>query len=707
MNEQRTYPQLLRRVLLPLLIAGSLIVATVLFSGSALIRIEDVYVNRIVAGTYGSPDWRVQEMNPLLAQILSLLYRVIPSVNWYGVLLLALLFLASATLLHFAARQPGGLLPAAILVGPIVLLSANSVISTVVCAFSASAGVIALMNGLQRKKDGIHQTVYGAVLAAVAISLSMKWGLIVSAGVLLCSMPGMARENRMRGFLAGLPTLAIIAAALFGYSTLMYSAPELSAYRENYALYERLQHSELREESDRLIQAYGVSVYSDDASEAAHEHAEGDEHDHDHEEHNELEHEESDGHEESGGDAEGGGQVEVGTQVESDGSNQAEENGNDQGRHEDEDDISNIAQPPSTVFASVGWSLNDSSLFFKRFAADLSLTDPDTLRALSDQADTISLDLGRLVRELFETVKKPQFLLLIALLLIAGLGLILTRRRKGLVVLLAAAIAFGGHIFALLSYYNAYADIAPFYLLAIASLLYHFNGEDAKKWFHERVKARLLRLVLTCGAVLVFCAALAGLLYYTSENPANGSPYDAQAYRFVTDYVAETEDMLFIGDNPNERYKPDTLEAPRQGADRNLLAGSYDLYSPRAKEQMARFGIENPLIDCINREDIGYVKMSFTDTMVLRLAENYDIYLKDPVELASHPELGEQIYRITSYSEEEFAALLAEKAAEKEQAEEFSRALEKVMAQLEADGLLDNTDNEEHGADDLDGSAGE
>ena len=672
MNEQRTYPQLIRRVLLPLLIAGFLIAATVLLSGSALIRIEDVYVNRIVAGTYGAPDWRVQEMNPMLAQLLSLLYRVIPSINWYGLLLLTLLFLASATLLHFAARTPGGLLPAAIIVGPVVLLSANSVISTVICAFSASAGVFALMNGLQRKKDGIHQTVFGAVLAAIAFSLSMKWGLIVSVGVLLCYMPGMARENRMRGFLAGAPILAIIAAALFGYSALMYSAPELTAYRENYALYESLQHSSLKEESESLIETYGQTIYSDEASDAAHAYGDLDAHEH-----------------EEGGEPTEGDSHEDSSVV----------------TNEDEALHVDSGPPPTTVFDSVGWSLNDSSLFFKRFAADSALTDPDILRTLSTKADTMSLDMSRLARALFETVKKPQFLLLIALLLIAGLGLMITSRRKGLVVLLAAVIAFGGHIFAILSYYNAYADIAPFYLLAIASLLYHFNGEDAKKWFHERVKARLLRLVLTCGAALVFCAVLAGLMYYTSENPANGSPYDAQVHRFITSYVSEHEDMLFVGDNPHDRYKPDTLEAPSQGADKNLLAGSYDLYSPRANEQMARFGIQNPLIDCLNREDIGYVKMSFTDTMTLRLADFYHIYLKDPADLASQPEFSEQIYLISSYSEEELTALRAQKAQEAEEAKIIAEAFEEYFAQQEAEEQSDATDGHDHSAEELGGEA--
>jgi hypothetical protein len=231
-------------------------------------------------------------------------------------------------------------------------------------------------------------------------------------------------------------------------------------------------------------------------------------------------------------------------------------------------------------------------------------------------------------------------------------------------------------------------------MLSIASLVYHFNGEDAKKWYHGKIKSRVLRLILTCCAALAFIAMLSGLMVYTKNNPANSSPYDAQAYQFITSFAAENEDMLFVGDNPHDRYKPDTLEAPRQGADKNLLAGSYDLYSPRAKDQMAQFGIKNPLIDCIGREDIGYIKMSFTDTMVFRLIEKYQIYLNDPVDLGQ-PELSEQIYLLIAYTEEEIAALREQRAYEEEQAALLAEALDEYLSQLEAEDL-DGEDDHNH-----------
>lgn len=643
MNEPRTYSALFRRTLFPLLISGILILATILISTSALIRIEDVYINRIIAGTYGSPDWRVQEMNPILAQILSLFYRIVPSLNWYGLILLALLWISSATWLSFAGRTSGGIIPAALILSPIILLSTNAMISTVVCALCASAGAFALMDGLQRQKSGLHGAVLGAVLSAFALSLSMKWGLILSVGAMLCWLPGFIRENRMRGLLTGLPVLAIIAAALFGYNALMYSAPDLASYRENYALYERVQHSHLKEESQTLVQTYGISVYSEGQT----------------------------GHDHDG-----------------DGLPDAEDTA-----HEEHGEV----DIPATVFDTVGWSINDSSLFFIRYSADTSLVNPDTLRTLANEAKTTSFSVSFLARELFNTIKKPQFLLLIGLFIITALGLLLTRRRKGLVVLLAALITFGGHIYALATYYNAYADIAPFYLLAITALLYHFNGEEAKNWLRDKIQSPSLRILCSGGALLVFAAILAGLFYYTKEHPANDNPYTLQAYEFIAPYVSDNPDMLFIGDNPHDRFKPSTLAAPVRGADQNLLAGSYDLYSPRATELMNRYGLTNPMTDGVNRDDIGYISMSYPESMVMRYAEHYQVYLKPSVDLVSQPEISERIFALSAYTDDEITGIVdqlkQEEQEQKELAELWTEALTELETQTEGvetdDTLLD------------------
>ncbi|MCL1965514.1 MAG: hypothetical protein FWF69_10745 [Firmicutes bacterium] len=629
MNENRSFASSLWRVVLSLLIIGAVLAATVLVSGSALITVEDITVNRVLAGTYGTPDWRVREMNPLLAQLLTLFYRAVPAVNWYGVLLLALLLAAAAGAVALAARKKGGFVPAAVILCPIVLLLTNAVHSTAVCALCAGTGSLLIMDGLQRRKGGSARTIAGAVLFLFAVMLSFYWGVLLAAAAAVCYLSYAGHESRVKGFALGTAVMAVLALTSYGYATLVYNTPEMAAYRNHYALYERLQHSSLKEEADSLLSAYGIPVF-----------------------------------------------------VESDHLNTGHDSGGDHEHAEPDGQRADLAvELPPNAFDAVGWSLNDASLFFTRYGMDTELTDPQTLRILSREARYYSVQPGRLLSELYTTLKKPQFLLLIALLVFTALGAVVTSHGKGLTAMLAVLFALGGHIGALACYYNSFSDIAPFYLLAIVALLYHYDGEDAKAWYRRLLAPRGLRLGASLLALIFFAAGMTGFFYYTSAAPANSNAYVAEAVNFIRPYLAANPDTLFIGDNPNERYKPQTLDAPGRGEDQNLLAGSYDLYSPRAAALLEKYGLTNPLKDSLGREDIAYISMSYSDSAVsLRLADAYGIYAKPPAELLTEPFYSEKIIRLSAYTRQEVEELVETARYEQEQAEAWAQALQEADA---------------------------
>lgn len=638
MTETRSITSPMRRVILPIVVAVALVIATLLISGSGLIRIEDVTANRIIAGTYGTPDWRVQEMNPLLAQLLSLLYRLLPAVNWYGALLLALLAAAAATGISLGARKPGGFWPAVVIVGPVVVLMTYSMISTVVCALCAAAGALTLMDGIARRDKGRASAIWGAVLFAFAAMLSLQLAVLLGVCAVLCWLPGMLRQERSRGLLIGVLLLAVICAALFGYSALMYNTAELSAYRAEYASYESLQHSSLRDEYTRLMSEASTRAY-----------AQG--------------HSEDDGHDHS----------------------------------EDEATQSEASVGPN-VFDSVGWSLNDASLFFTRYSSDARLTDPQTVRALDEQASHWNSTPSRLLPKLWETVKKPQFLMLMGLFILSALLVLVTSRKVG-VVLLAALVAFGGHVAMLAHYYDTFAGIAPFYLFGIVVMLFALDGEKARAWYHRVIAAPVLRIVLGVLVLAVFVAGMGGLLYYTSNTPHMPENPPTISTRFLKEYIANENTLLLIGENPNERNKPDTLEAPGRGEDALLLAGSYDLYSPRKAALMAEYGVENPLPDSVGRDDIGYVLIGFTEPMMMRLAEAYDIYLKEPEKVFEYPEYAESVLHLSAYTQEELEQKTAEQEEEARQIAEFNEIVERVLSQ-QSETEDDGHDHEAEGEDD-------
>jgi hypothetical protein len=120
--------------------------------------------------------------------------------------------------------------------------------------------------------------------------------------------------------------------------------------------------------------------------------------------------------------------------------------------------------------------------------------------------------------------------------------------------------------------------------------------------------------------------------------------------------------MLFIGDNPADRYRPDTLAVPARGADENLLAGSYDLYSPREAALLDRFGLQNPLIDSVGREDIGYVLMSLAQP-TSHLYQTHETYARQ-VPFVSIGGYYESIVQLVPMTEEEIALVEAAMEAE-------------------------------------------
>ena len=95
-------------------------------------------------------------------------------------------------------------------------------------------------------------------------ALNITYAAIVTGCLFLCALPNSAHDGRIKSLAKGVPLAAVLLAALFGYQSLMFSSAELSAYRSNYTRYDRLQHSTLPAEVDRLLNIYGTADFGSD-----------------------------------------------------------------------------------------------------------------------------------------------------------------------------------------------------------------------------------------------------------------------------------------------------------------------------------------------------------------------------------------------------------------------------------------------------------
>lgn len=601
MNSTNRKPRLLSTVILPVLICAAIAVVFELIADCRLIRIEDNYTWAILSGAYGAPDWRVLEMNPLLAQLLALLYRVAPRVPWYGLTMAVLLSGACAAMISLCAQKRGGLFPAAILVAPICALLNQSMISTTVCAASAAAGFLLMQQGLREKGEHHGSLVVGLVLYVLGAAVNLVFAAIVSVALVICLLPCCIRDERVKALCKGVPLAAVILAALFGYQSLMFNSTELSAWRRNYARYDRLQHSTLPDEMQELLSTYGTMDFGEGEDHDDHDHAEGEDHDHD---------EEAD-------DAERGG-----------------------------------------IFYQAGLSLNDAQLFFTRIGSDTELISEETLDKLEGIATYINPSFSHLLSSLVATLKKPQFLMLIALFMLSALLVVLTSRRRGLTALLAAVIAFGAHIFLVMCNYDAFCYIAPFYLAAIAAMLFTLDGESAKERFAKLIHSRAARGVICCVVALCVAIGCDGLAVYSMRTPTNSGTLEYEAKLLlasIADGAKAEEPKLYIGDNPLDRYKVRVLEPTMErGSLSTLLAGGYDLYSPRYAAMLKTFNTDNPLKDCVTRDDIYYVNMGFLQNKLDRVKQAYggDYFTNDPV--FENEYCSSKIYDLRVVNEDEF-----------------------------------------------------
>lgn len=643
-------------VLLPLAICAIITVVFQLFADCRLIRIEDAYTWRILSGAYGTPDWRVLEMNPLLSQLLALLFNVLPAVPWYGLTLLVTLCCSCAALMGLAARKRGGLLPALFVIAPICALLNYSMISTTVAALASAAGFLMMLESFRAQSKRTGKLVASLLLYLLGAALNITYAAIVTGCLFLCALPNSAHDGRIKSLAKGVPLAAVLLAALFGYQSLMFSSAELSAYRSNYTRYDRLQHSTLPAEVDRLLNIYGTADFGTDGEGSGHD-------GHDHEEETET------------------SESEEGTDLAATASDEER----------------------SGIFYEAGFTLNDAQLFFTRIGADPELIAPERLEALEGIASYVDTDMDHLFSSLVETLGKPQFLMLIALFVFIALAVLLTSRRRGLTALLAALLAFGAHVFLIMCNYDAFAYIAPFYLASIAAMLYSLDGEHVMGFSRHLVRSQNARAVIGVVVCMVIFVGCAGLVFYSVTHPTNGDNNvledDTVAISTAVAQSASSDSpMLFIGDNPADRYKYKVLEAtPEQGSCATLLAGGYDLYSPRYAAMLEEFDTDNPLRDSVTRDDIAYINMGFVQNKLDRIRQAYggEYFVTEPLFDNS------KILSFKQLTEEEFNTYIEtqEQAAQEEfEARLAAGDLEALATQAlsEADAIAEETDELYH-----------
>lgn len=649
-----------RRTLIPFIYAGLLVLLSIWIAGSYLIEIEDHYANVIFGGGYGSYEAYAANIHPWLGGLIASLYKWMPSVNWFGVALLSLLFASGAAAASLTAHEPGRLIPGLAVLSPILVVLVCSLQSRVVGALCVISGALCVVDGCADGRRGIRRVVSGVLLLVAGTALSMETAWVLTALTLLLALTRSRESFRARALRVSLP-LVIIAVGAASLAACLDA--EWRVFHNNYFQYERAVNSFLIDDVEDLLGDYGVISTIDGGSENI-----------------------------------------------------------------DQEDRSALltleeATEASTI-GKIGWSLNDADLFVRRSGVDSELTAPDAVAKVNQHAGHIST--RGFAARLKDTVKKTQFLMLLGLFFLCALVIELTNLRRGLHTLAASLVALGGHAAMLLINRDSFRDIAPFYLLAIISLLTDYDARASLERFRLIIRSSVFRNVIAGVAAAAFVTAMSVLLVMVRDYNEAVSP-SLVASEELYDAMEKLPDAVFIGDNPLDRYNPSALAVPRFDADSRLPAGSYDLYSPRQRRILDRFSVTNPIKDAVDRLDIVYVDMSGATLTraVQRIYQSYDRIAVtaqptvggEPV-LSSNGQHRMQLYWLQSVTENQLSDMLAnyENAQENsaadmelERAEEEGRLIRIVATEPDA-RLLEEftrqygyTYRTEIGVDELDG----
>ncbi|HML49126.1 MAG TPA: hypothetical protein PKE04_20490, partial [Clostridia bacterium] len=126
------------------------------------------------------------------------------------------------------------------------------------------------------------------------------------------------------------------------------------------------------------------------------------------------------------------------------------------------------------------------------------------------------------------------------------------------------------------------------------------------------------------------------------------------------------------------------LTPPTVSSDARLLAGSYDLYSPRTEALKARYNLHNPILDAVDRDDVIYVDISGANLAIIanRLYDAYGVIIQVDVPTADGEQLINessqhrmQLYRIISKTQEEYDQIMAEEKERVEREAEIAKQI--------------------------------
>ena len=287
------------------------------------------------------------------------------------------------------------------------------------------------------------------------------------------------------------------------------------------------------------------------------------------------------------------------------------------------------------IFDEIGWSKNDHYLFYTFNFGDENVYSKENLQKILDykmsKNDYYNLNLNRkeVTNKLTDEITNINTYICLLFIVIFIVALI-TNKEKTLLTIFIAITTIGMNILFIVLNRSMQRVIIPEYILGTALLIYFTKFKVKKETQEEISKARNQAIALL---IIIITIIFAGSRY-----EFNYSLEDYKQYQDIIEYTNNHKENVYLYTVPSLQYRYlsySVYQMPPKGAFSNLrVMGGWDMFTKNYYDFKERYDLEGTFLDLLKENvylidgDVswsGNYYHNYIDKIVLFIKENYNM----------------------------------------------------------------------------------
>ena len=286
------------------------------------------------------------------------------------------------------------------------------------------------------------------------------------------------------------------------------------------------------------------------------------------------------------------------------------------------------------IFDEIGWSKNDHYLFYTFNFGDKNVYSKENLQKILDykmsKNDYYNLNLNRkeVTDKLTDEITNINTYICLLFIVIFIVALITNKEKTSLTIFIAIT-TIGMNILFIVLNRSMQRVIIPEYILGTALLIYFTKFKVKKQRQEEISKAR--------NQVIALLIIIITIIFAGSRYEFNYSLEDYKQYQDIIEYTNNHKENVYLYTVPSLQYRYlsySVYQMPPKGAFSNLrVMGGWDMFTKNYYDFKERYDLEGTFLDLLKENvylidgDVswsGNYYHNYIDNIVLFIKENYN-----------------------------------------------------------------------------------